>query len=156
MSYSLQIQNGDLLIGGATLGVVKGSAKLIQDLRCAILERMGTDDAHPGYGSLIDGGRLNGQEQPSMIASSDWGRAVTVIESEIRRIATQYQNAQITRLRADKSTYGKPTLTPDELLMGISSIQFFQAQDNLLVKIGLTTGSNNTLNINIPLGMQTV
>jgi hypothetical protein len=68
MSWSLRIQNGDLMLDGTNLGRATGSAKLIQDLRCAILEKMGTDDLHPEYGSLLDGGRdESGDVQPGYI-----------------------------------------------------------------------------------------
>ena len=152
MSWSLQLRAGDLVVGGASFGVVTEQNKLVQDLRCAILERMGTDEDHPWFGSLIDGGRLNGVEQESLIATTDWNVAVLQVESEIRRIADQYQKQQIARVEQDRTVYGKPTLTPGELLMGISNIQFFQAQDNLLCRVTLITGADTEIPINVPLG----
>jgi hypothetical protein len=152
MSWSLQLRNGDLVVGGASLGIVSDQSKLTQDLRCAILERMGTDPDHPWFGSLIDGGRLNGVEQESLIATTDWNLAVLTIESEIRRIVDQYQKAQIVRTEQDRTLYGKPTLTPGEILMGISNIEFFQAQDNLLCRVTLITGADREIPLNIPLG----
>lgn len=156
MSWSLQLRNGDLTIGGASLGVVTNQAKLVQDLRCAILERMGTDPDHPWFGSLIDGGRLNGVEQPSLIATTNWNVAALTIEAEIRRIVGQYQTQQINRSQADRTSYGKPTLTPAELLMNVANIEFFQAQDNLLCRVTLVTGAGTELPINVPLGAETV
>lgn len=152
MSWSLQIRKGDLVTNGATLGTVSGSNKMVQDLRCAILERMGTDESHPWFGSLIDGGRLNGVEQPSVIATTDWNMAVLSIEGEIRRLVDQYQKQQIARSESDRSRYGKPTLSPSELLMGIGSIEFFQAQDNLLCRVTLVTAADGELVVNVPLG----
>src|SRR3954462_6416197 len=102
MSWSLQLRGGDLVIGGASFGVATQQQKLIQDLRCAILERMGTDEDHPWFGSLIDGGRLNGVDQPSIIATDNWNMAVLAVESEIRRIVDQYQKAQIIRTERDR------------------------------------------------------
>jgi hypothetical protein len=152
MSWSLQLRAGDLTVGGASFGTVTGSNKLVQDLRCAILERMGTDEDHPWYGSLIDGGRLNGTEQESIIATDNWDVAVLQVEAEIRRIVDQYQRGQIARTEQDRTTYGKPTLTPAEVLMGISNMQFYQAQDNLLVKVTILTGADAEINIAVPLG----
>jgi hypothetical protein len=144
------------VIGGSSFGTVTNQNKLVQDLRCAILERMGTDEDHPWFGSLIDGGRLNGTEQPSIIATDDWDVAVLAVEGEIRRIVDQYQKQQIIRTERDRTNYGKPTLTPAELLMGIGNIQFFQAQDNLLCRVTLTTGADSELSINVPLGTNTL
>lgn len=156
MSWSLQLRNGDLTIGGASLGTVNNQAKLVQDLRCAILERMGTDPDHPWFGSLIDGGRLNGVEQESLIGTSNWNLAALSIEAEIRRIVSQYQTQQINRTQADRTTYGKPTLTPQELLMSVANVEFFQAQDNLLCRVTLVTGTGTELPINVPLGTATI
>lgn len=144
------------MVGGASFGTVTQQTKLVQDLRCAILERMGTDEDHPWFGSLIDGGRLNGVDQESLIGTSDWNLAVLSIESEIRRIVDQYQKQQILRTEQDRTTYGKPTLTPGELLMGISNVQFFQAQDNLLCRITLVTGADAEIPLNIPLGTNAI
>lgn len=156
MSWSLELRGGDLVVGGASFGTVTQQAKLVQDLRCAILERMGTDEDHPWFGSLIDGGRLNGREQESLIATTDWNVAVLAVESEIRRIVDLYQKQQIVRSERDRSTYGKPTLTPGELLMGVQGIQFFQAQDNLLCRVTLLTGADSEIPINVPLGTNTL
>lgn len=156
MTWSLQLRAGDLAIGGSSFGAVTGSNKLVQDLRCAILERMGTDEDHPWFGSLIDGGRLNGTEQASIIATDDWSVAVLAVESEIRRIVDQYQKQQIIRNDRDRTTYGRPTLVPGELLMGISNIQFFQAQDNLLCRVTIVTGADTELAIPVPLGTNTI
>lgn len=146
------MRNGDLVVGGSSFGAVAEQPKLVQDLRCAILERMGTDEDHPWFGSLIDGGRLNGVEQESLIATDDWNYAVLAVEAEIRRIVDQYQKQQLVRTEQDRSTYGKPTLTPGELLMGVSNLQFFQAQDNLLCRVTLVTGADAEFPLNIPLG----
>jgi hypothetical protein len=143
-------------MGGSSLSTVTDQQKLVQDLRCAILERMGTDEDHPWFGSLIDGGRLNGVEQASVIATDDWDSAVLAVEGEIRRIVDDYQKRQITRTERDRGTYGKPTLTPGELLMGISNIQFYQAQDNLLCRVTLITGADGEITVNVPLGTNTL
>lgn len=140
------------MIGGASLGIVTQQQKLVQDLRCAVLERMGTDQDHPWFGSLIDGGRLNGVDQESLIGTDNWDTAVLEVESEIRRIVDQYQKQQILRSEQDRTTYGKPTLTPGEILMGLGDIQFFQAQDNLLCRVTLVTGADSDIQINVPLG----
>lgn len=156
MSWSLQLRGGDLVIGGSNFGTVTDQNKLIQDLRCAILERMGTDEDHPWFGSLIDGGRLNGVDQPSIIATDDWNVAVLAVEGEIRRIVDDYQKRQIVRTERDRTTYGKPTLTPGELLMGLGDIKFYQAQDNLLCRVTLITGADGEIVVNVPLGTNTL
>lgn len=151
MSWSLQIANGDLALGGAQFGQVTGQAKLVQDLRCALLEERGHDDMHPGFGSLIDGGLDDyGVYQQSLIGTTDWSRIALRVESEIRRICQEYQRAQLERARQDRYKFGESTLSQDELLLQISSIEMLQAQDQMMVTVSLITGSGSQVNMNVP------
>lgn len=151
MSWSLQLRNGDLALGGAQLGQVTGGAKLVQDLRCAILESRGMDDMHPLFGSLIDGGLDDyGVEQPSIIGTSDWDRIALRVDAEVRRICSEYQRQQLARAREDRYTYGESTLRSDELLLQVNSIQMVQAQDQLMVTVSITTGNGTEKTLDIP------
>ncbi len=149
----MRTQNGDLALDGAKYGIVNGNAKLVQDLRAQLLERMGTDSAHPGFGSLIDGGRqADGTEIPSPLGGIDWNRIVLDIETELRRIEKDYQSRQAARINSDRYIYSNSTLTPDEVLVGINGIQFQRVQDTLFVKVTITTASGNENTLNIPVG----
>lgn len=151
MSWSLHLKNGDLALGEARYGAVTGPAKLVQDLRCALLERIGTDPQHPSFGSSLDGGRLpDGTELPSLIGRKDWARVIVEVESEIRRIERNHQARQVSRIEADKFTYGRPTLTPSEILVAIDGIDAVQVGDTLLVRVSLQTGGDQNYVIDIP------
>lgn len=153
MSWSLKISNGDLALGGASYDTVTGHAKLVQDLRAQLLERMGTDPAHPEFGSLLDGGRLrDGTEIPSPLGSIDWNKVILDIEIELRRIERDYTNKQQVRLDADKHTYRNITLIPEEVLSEISNVSFQQVQDTLFVQITLSTASGRQDTLVIPVG----
>lgn len=157
MSWSLELRSGDLTIGGARLGVVNGSSKLIQDLRCALLERMGTDAFHPSYGSLLDGGRTpDGVQHGGLIGETDWDAIAIQVDSEIRRIASEYQDRQLARAQADRVTYGKTTLDAGEAFLGLSDVNLVQVQDTLFVRITLQVGSGETRTLNIPLTSEPV
>lgn len=152
MSWSLQLRGGDLSIDGATLGRVTGAQKLVQDLRCALLESRGFDDLHPTFGSLIDGGIDEyGNSVQSIIGSIDWEFAALRIQSEIRRVAAEYQKQQTNRARNDRSVLGQSTLTNDELLLDVSNIAMTQAQDRLMVNVTLQTATGQTIPLDIPL-----
>ena len=152
MSWSLRLQNGDLSTEGTKLGQVSGGQKLIQDLKCALLERRGLDDMHPSYGSLIDGGRDEfGREVPSLIGSVDWERAGIRVEGEIRRIATEYQARQVRRAENDRYRYGESTLSNSELLLSIQQISMTQAQDKLMVRVLLDTATGEQISIDVPI-----
>jgi hypothetical protein len=153
MTWSLALRNGDLTLSSASYGTVTGEDKLVQDLRAFILERMGTDDMHPSYGSLLDGGRLpDGTEKSGPIGSSDIEFAQLEIETELRRIISIYQNRQLARAKDDRLTYGKTTLSKSEVLLAIQGINFRQVGDTLNVQLNLQTAANTTIPLTIDVG----
>jgi hypothetical protein len=154
MSWSLQTRGGDLVISGARLGQSFGGQKLVQDLRAALLEHRGNDDMHPSFGSLIDGGiDDSGNEVASLIGTVDWDFAALRIDSEIRRITSDHQRQQAQRARNDRTTYGESTLTNDELLVEVQNVDMTRSLDKLLVQITVSTGTNQTATIDLPLNL---
>lgn len=149
MTWSLQLRNGDLALGQASFGVVTAEAKLAQDLRCFILERMGSDDLHPEYGSLLDGGLRRGQYVEGVIGSTNDALALVMIEGEIRRIVTDYQAQQLDRARADRARYGKATLTKGEVLVGLAGIDVEQVADTMNITLHLSTAANTSVSLDI-------
>lgn len=152
MSWSLQVQNGDLVLNGAQFGTVTGSDKLVQDLRCALLEPMGTDDMHPSYGSLLDGGVMpNGQVVPSVIGMSDINQVATTVEAEIQRLSRAYQTQQLARAKDDQINFNRVSLSPAEVLLSVTNIDMTQNADTLVVTVTLETGQGQSLSVVIPL-----
>ena len=145
MTWSLRIQNGDLALGNASYGTVTGSQKLIQDLRSYLLESIGTDTAHPEYGSTLNGGRLSdGTMVPGPIGQMNTSLVEAEVTSEIQRIVNQFQSEQLERARSDRQVYGKTTMTKGEVLLGINSIDLSHDQDTLNVRLSLKTGNGDS------------
>lgn len=144
MSWSLQIQNGDLAFGSNGFATVNGGQKLIQDLRCAVLEPAGDDPMHPTFGSVIDGGvDSNGITQSGVIGEPNDSASATFVGAEIQRVCRAYQSQQIARNSSDVSIYGKSTLTADEALLEIGQITVNQTTDHILITTQLQTGSGS-------------
>ena len=151
MSWSLQIANGDLVIGSGGLNTVTGGAKLVQDLGCALLTPMGTDPMHPTYGSLIDGGvDATGKQVNGVIGSLNDDQNAAFVGAEVQRICRSYQASQIARNNADVATYGKSTLTADEALLGVESINVQQVEDQVLITATIQTGVGG-LPVSVPI-----
>lgn len=156
MSFSLLIENGDLPLNGTSLATCEGAHKLTQDLACEILTPMGTDEAHPDFGSLLDGGiNPEGNYVEGVIGEGDWDRVALTVQAEIQRICNEYQLQQISRNKSDAAVYGKTTLTPEEILVSVQGIKLQQAEDNLLVTVTLSTG-NGPIQVNVPVSSGTV
>lgn len=141
MTWSLKLQNGDLAIGGNGLEKATDEQKLTQDLRCHILQRAGDNDLHPSFGSFLDGGITpDGQIKQSIIGMDDQSLAASMIQIEIQRILSNYQDSQLARAKRDKIHYGKATLTRKEVLFGVNGIRINSNMDNLYVTVSLVTG----------------
>lgn len=153
MSWSLQITHGDFTVNQSQYGTVTDAFKLTQDLRCAILEKMGTDNMHPSFGSLINGGTTpDGTEVSGVIGLLDWNQVTNTVNGELQRIASAYQAQQLNRAKADRATYNRVSLSPAEVLMAISNIEFIQDQDTLQVSIEIQTAAGQNINLVFPLG----
>jgi hypothetical protein len=114
---------------------------------------VGTDSAHPGFGSFLDGGRApNGVEIPGPLGSYDWNQVVLDIESELRRIEREYKARQSARMDGDIGRYRNVTLVPEEVLVSLSEIRFQQVMDTLFVEIKLLTATNIEQTLRIPVG----
>lgn len=150
MTYSLKLENGDLVVGASGLEVVDNASKMVQDMTLELKQRMGENILHPDYGSLIDGGvKPDGSAVSSIIGESDQTLVEMRIRSEISRIAGNYQSRQLARAKADKMYYGSQTLTKKEILLGIEAIDITQTGDQMKVKVALTTGEQSVETIEI-------
>lgn len=150
MSWSLRLQYGDFVVNNASLGVATKQQKLVQDLRCAILEKMGTDNLHPSYGSLIDGGVTpDGVETEGIIGETDLDLAMLEVESEISRIARNHQREQLERAKRDKLNLGRATLDPEEVLIEITGLDFDQVEDALKVLVTLQTATGSEFELQL-------
>ena len=148
MSFSLELKNGDIGLSGTSLGVVTDAAKLQQDLVCCILTPLGFMNLHPDFGSILEENLINPETQ--IIGTQQWKRAAALVRSELLRICQNYQQQQIARNEQDGIRFGKPTLTPGEILLRVISIDFVQSEDHLLCKLKLEIG-NDTIETNVPI-----
>jgi hypothetical protein len=150
VSWSLQIRNGDLVVDQRKVGVVTGWQKLLQDLRCHLLERLGNDSMHPEFGSVLDGGvGPGGVEIEGIIGEIDEEVARSFIATEVGRIITEHQQKQLDRARSDQMGYGKHTLLDGELLESAEVNVGFQG-DVMVVQIIISTSAGDAKRISLP------
>lgn len=155
MSWSLSILNGDLNIGGANgLNKVTGKNKLVQDLKCWILESVGTDPLHPNFGSTLDGGQLSdGTIVDGVIGQVISNGVMLNIEAEIIRILNLYRENQIRILDNEQSIYGgQISLTPDEILLSINGVDVSSFSTTVVVRVSITTAANSNIIFTQPVG----
>lgn len=152
MSNNFKISGGDLVVGaGRTYERVSGITKLQQDLELWLLEKIGTDPSTPTYGSSLDGGVIDGVTLPSYIGQSSTDGRVREIIAEVRRLLELYQETQVNKMRLEMAQFsGKHTLTGDEILASIDSVDAAVQADIVIVKVAISTATGNSLTLLVP------
>lgn len=155
MSTSFKIQGGDLRVGaGRTFETVSGAQKLAQDLELWVLEHIGTDPATPDFGSRLDGGIINGVALESFIGQGATDERVAEIKQEITTLLSQYQQTQVAKMQREMILYnGNHTLSKDETLYTVDSIEAKAVVDKIIVRVGITTLSGSQFRLTLPLGL---
>lgn len=134
---TLALHHGDLVVSKRDYATVTGTAKVRQDLRCALLEPMGNDRFHTGWGSLLD-------QAISSVVNED---TRLDIESEVNRIISNYASIQNDRIEADITGSNESRFTTDEVLSRIEGIKVDLDMDSIKVKITLRTASGEVLTL---------
>lgn len=143
MSKSLSITSGDLSVTGRHYDTVSGKDKLMQDLRCALIEQVGTDPATPGFGSQFEGDTYIGQTYTEALAEE--------ARIEVMSILQDYQVAQLTKIQTETITYnGKNTLSEGEVIDSIDSVDSVFSGDTLVIRVQLTTIAGDQVKIDVP------
>jgi phage baseplate assembly protein W len=144
MSKSLSIKTGDLSVTGRHYDTVSGKDKLIQDLRCLMIERVGNDPATPDFGSQFDTDTYIGQVYTDVLAAE--------ARQEVQDLLEGYQAAQLQKIKDETIAYnGLNTFSDGEVIQSIDSIASVTTGTSLLIRVILTTMSSEQIKIDVPL-----
>lgn len=156
MSKSLAVINGDLVIGpGRSYQIVSGKDKLKQDLKLWVLERIGSDPLLPDYGSLFDGGIVNGQTQESYIGNVANPQVLSELRALTIKLVNNYQTMQYNKMQDEAVLYqGKNTLDSDEVIDKLTAVNVVQSGTTILIQVVISTLAGSLLKVTIPLDQQ--
>lgn len=126
MSYSLAIQNGDLVQQGSDLVLVYGVEKLKQDLICWTQEAYGGDRFHPSMGSVLQ----------EFIGSVITPRTHAQVQSEVARILDNYARVQLQGFKTNPRIYSMT-----ELLASVDDIVVNMMYDTVRVNASVRTAA---------------
>ena len=144
MTWSLKLTpDGDLALGGASLGKVANEDKLLQDLKYELREEKGSDLSDPSYGSNLSSEIGSSPAYSSSGGTDRMGDIGVRIESDIAEVIRRYQKRQLSRAMSDKMSRGVATLTPREAVVDFSVDEIIQNQTTVDVKINITTAKSN-------------
>ena len=144
MTWSLRLdESGDLALGGKGLDTVTKEKKLVQDLKCELLEKKGEYPFNPNYGSLLEDDLIAELQNTSVSTKLSRDEVIVQIESHIGEVINRYQKKQLGRAKADKMSRGKATLTPEEVVVDFAIVNAVQNLTTVKVEVRLTTAATN-------------
>lgn len=124
MSFSLAIEDGDLVKRGASFGIVYGVNKLTQDLRVWLTESFGGDMMHPELGSMLESW-IGGIISPSTKSE---------VQAEVLRVLQNYQAVQLRGIKTVPQKYSM-----SEILYSVNDIKVVLNYDTVAVTIAIST-----------------
>lgn len=126
---TLFLRDGDLMPANRDLVKVGGAGKVAQDLRCALLEPLGNDRFHRGWGSTLE-------DFIAGVADEDMRFD---IEAEVNRVISNYAAVQRDKIEADITGGGSTRFSTEELLSRIRGVRVNVERDSVQVQITLQT-----------------
>ena len=132
MSYSLQLQNGDLAVTGGECNIVFGAAKLQQDMTIWLLTRYQSDRMHPTFGSVLQ--NFIGQPMTSPTTTQ------TNVYNEIMRVLNNYQSMVYQMFQANPNNFSLA-----ELPYSIDSIVPSLSFDTIFVTVQVSNPSSTAV-----------
>lgn len=127
--YTLQLRNGDFVLGSGGFQTITGASKVVQDLRCALVEPVGNDRFHPGYGSLLQD--FIGEPLDEILAFS--------VQQEVARVVQNYSAVQRDQIEADVLSGLASRYNSADVIANLSDIKSTLVGDRLYVQVALTT-----------------
>ena len=152
---NFKLSNGDLVLGKSNrLEIVSDEDKLIQDLKCWLLEPYGTGFMTPNFGSFLE------YPGPRGIVGRQIGTQTEAeLSSEIDRILSLYQAAQQEKIKLARYNNNLNIFSRREILNRIKDIVISingTRIDAYNVKITIETASGSELSMSATTGTEGV
>lgn len=139
---TLQLADGDLVIGTNGHATVTGASMVAQDLRCALGEPIGTDRFHPGYGSALE-------TFVGMVL--DEGARFTV-EQEANRVIGNYVAIQNDRISRDAVRAARSRYSTDDIVAEVSEVRVVANFDAVQVFVEIKTMAGQSVIVSAQAG----
>lgn len=134
---TLQLRNGDFVLGQGGYSTVTGTAKIRQDLALALGEPLGDDRFHTDWGSVL----------PSYVGQPITSETQMLVQAECARVIQQYIDAQRTGILNDVLNGNRTRYTTDDVVVQVTGIDANADLDSLRVKLSLLTQASQNVTI---------
>jgi hypothetical protein len=135
----LQISGGDLIMAGAELGLVDGTAYIRQRIATALAEPYGSDPFEPTWGSTLD----------SYLGAPITSGTDALVASEVSRVLAQLIAAQRAMITSWSLTGSKSQLLAADVIAVVNSVDAWLGTDPemIVVNVSLTTQGGQQMSI---------
>lgn len=126
---TLQLRNGDLVVGTTGHQVVEGTQKIRQDLALALGEPYGDDRFHPSWGSML----------PRYVGDTATEETRALVISETARVLQAYVDSQATDVLQDSLAANRSRYATADVVRQVDAIDATLSLDTIQLKVSLTT-----------------
>ncbi len=134
---TLQIESGDIVVGPGGAQVLRGQAKLVQDLSIAVAEPYGCDRFHPRWGTVLT----------NYVGLPRTTEIELLVRSEVTRVVGNYMANQTGQVQAD-AVAGLPSrLASEEIISAIDRIDVQVELDQVRVRVAIRTLSGDPVSL---------
>lgn len=129
MVYGLRLIDGDLQISGGSYLLCDGAVKTEQDVTCALVEPLGNDRFHPGWGSTLH----------NFIGLPGTDTTLFQVQQEAMRVVSNYQAVQYDQVQADALSGTHSRFSTSELIGQVTSVDVQGLLDTFTITIAIQT-----------------
>lgn len=135
---TMWLDDGDFVIGSSSdYQMITNASKVKQDLRGALLEPLGNDRFHRGWGSSLSD--FVSQPLTSFLRMG--------VLAEVNRVIGNYAAVQRDQIEADMYSESTSRFSTDEIISSVIGVETKQHYDSLGVTIGVSTVAGSTLSV---------
>ena len=136
---ALALSGRDLVIGdGGDYPVKRGVAKVTQDIRCALLEPLGNDRFHPGWGSTLD-------DFVGLVADE---YSAFDAQQEVYRVILNYMAVQQDKADAQIASGNQNLYSYAEIVAEVKEVTASLRYDTVAIEILLENLAGNVVTVN--------
>lgn len=134
---TFQLRNGDFVVGAGGFVEITGTQKVYQDLAVLVREPYGEDRFHTDWGGILD----------EFIGTAIDTQAVAEVRNEIQRLIQNYIVMQSNQISADNAMSRRPRYSPEEIVVGVDSIDVNTTYDKINVRVRIRTAAGESVDI---------
>lgn len=138
---TLRLLRGDLVLTGSEFQMVAGEDKIQQDLRGGLIEPLGNDRFHPGWGSVLNRFIGIGVVNPLNVSR---------VAQEITRVIQNYVAVQRDNLQRDAMSGKQSRYTTADVIRNVEGVSMSTREDKVYGTIKLSTYGAYNINFTMP------